>query len=274
MRYNETQKGPNKIVLETPETDSVKFFTSVFRDLDKRAIPVEAPVLLLVGGRDWRSLAIRSAQAFMRMDQQPSFWSHAAVILERNLGKPEASLGTEASFVPEDPDLHVPERNGVTPFHLKRYCDLDAYPELAVIAFRQPTRKGQVEWSPEAGVSAALSPNRERVRFPLWDHLGAWGRFLHDPMGAPNPLSQNIPLPSASYCAYVFEAAGLHLTPNATAPQTCPELFWATALFWAEGLSAEGVETLIYRRTWERYTFAREALSPKIELGGRRKRAR
>jgi hypothetical protein len=211
--------------------------------------------ILLVGGNDVRSLALRRAQAALRFDRRVSDWSHAALIVAWQADV-AASIGVEVSLEPENPLEQVPERNGVTPFRLARYFDEGRFPNVAlyVLDFDRPSAKGSMKpggarsqaVDPRerrlAAIHAALEPNRDRERYGLWEGLAPWARYAYAPDNTSNPLLEGVPMPSAALCEYAFEAAGVDLTPGATGNYTCPEVLHATMKHWAEGLrEAEGV---------------------------------
>ena len=203
--------------------------------------------VLLVGGNGPRDLAIRNAQADLRLDQLPSYWSHAALILDWKDGaRLHQVKGVEVSLDPADPHKQTPERNGVTMFTLDRYADRARYPNLA---FGTICRKiGKVSKSPRIGtfesikkavVAAALDPNAQRTRYRLWDWLGVWAAHTYAPTRTENPTAAGIPVPGAALCEYAYEAAGIDITPGATAPNACPELIWNAMLWWHDKLGGD-----------------------------------
>ena len=267
MRYTAERSASHPPHTMDSTMSNGTFFETAFEGLKKDGVQPSMPLLLLVGGTDWRSLVTRAAQSTIRLDLQPSFWSQAAVLLEW-AGALDSACGLEVAFDPPEPARQVPERNGVTRFNLNRYLDGKQYPHLALVGFRP----GDVQQNPAAANidgtkirEAALSPNRERIRFPLWNYLGGWARYLYDTSACPNPLDNNVPHPGASFCEYAFEAGGIDLNPNATGPQASPELFWAAAVHWAATQALAGVETHLYCREGERHVFTREALSPDLQ---------
>ncbi len=209
------------------------------------AVPVErrAGTLLLLGGSDRRSLALRDAQSASRLDRLPSHWSHCAVIASWP-GEAADAVGLEASFDPENPLEQVPERNAVTPFRLERYFDAVRYPNLCVASFTfddegtspLPVPEGHI--AHRAALREALrEPNQDRLRFPIWDQFGVWSKYFYSPE-AGNPLYQGHSVPSVTYCAYVFAAAGIDLAAAANCPHAAPEHIWASLLRWTHGMRA------------------------------------
>lgn len=192
--------------------------------------------VLLVGGISPRDLVVRQTQAELRMDRLPSYWSHAALILDwPERAHVDDVIGAEVTLDPLQPDQQVPERNGVTLFRLSRYADRRRYPNLAFATICDAEKrelKDEIEW-------AALNPNRDRLRYRLWEWLGLWTSHTFAPAAAENPIANGIPLPGAAFCEYVYEAAGLDLTPGATAPNACPEHLWNTLLYWHNRLGPQ-----------------------------------
>ena len=192
--------------------------------------------VLLVGGVSPRDLAIRHAQAGLRLDNLPSYWSHAALILDWKDGaRLENIIGAEVALDPFDPDKQVPERNGVTLFRLVRYADRERYPNLAFGTICNAERK-ELKDDIE---KAVLNPNRDRLRYRFWEWLGVWASYTFAPSTSENPIANDIPLPGAAFCEYAYEVAGLDLTPGATAPNACPELLWNTLLYWHHRIGAQ-----------------------------------
>lgn len=193
--------------------------------------------LLLVGGASSRHEYVRRAQAALRMDYLASYWSHAAVVLEWEQD-PRKAIGAEVTWEPWRPELQVAERNAVTLFPLSRYLDEQQYPNLAFATFtfsqisKPKDAKAEVVDYRGAIRNAVLSPNQDRFRYRFLDWLRIWGGYTYQPHGQPNPLLAEIPVPGAALCEYAFEAAGIDLTPGATAPNACPELLWSTILHW------------------------------------------
>jgi hypothetical protein len=200
-----------------------------------------------------RDRAVRVAQSELRFDREASLWSHAALILEWPDGAgPGDVVGAEVSLDPSDSREQLPERNGVTLFRLSRYLDRTRYPHLAFATFGVPAadEKASTVTAAQATAAitelkskirdAALEPNRERLRYPFWDWIGPWSRWVFTPHDGPSPLSQGIAHPGAAFCECAFEAARFDLTPGATAPSTCPEVLWATAIHWHDKIGEIG----------------------------------
>lgn len=203
--------------------------TAFFRKAKSSTRGAEAFALLLVGGSDRRSLAIRQSQAVLRFDRRPSKWSHAALLTRwpKDLDEP---AGFEVSFEPSDPLEQVPERNGVTSFALSKYRDEKRYPNLCLATWTPnlPTAVDR-EAAVKRMLEACAHPNADVVRYPLWDSLARWSGYTYSPETLRNPLLDGVPLPSAALCEYVFASANIDLTPSATRNDIAPEHLWTTA---------------------------------------------
>lgn len=203
--------------------------------------------ILLVGGSQPRDLAVRTAQAGLRLDRLPSYWSHAALVLSwPQDSKPQGILGVEVSMIPEDFSSQVPERNGVTLFSMDRYENVTNYPNLCFAAICGST--AELEQQKQQIVRAALNPLQNRLQYRLWEWLGPWWDYVQAPDVAQNPLAKAIPLPSAALCEYAYAAAGLDVTPAATEPSVCPELLWAVFLYWYRNLGLQSADLRVWAR--------------------------
>lgn len=230
MRYSDAERLQVKQLKE--DAPAEEFFATIAKATsaeDRRG------GVLLVGGVSPRDLAVRQAQAELRLDRLPSYWSHAALIFDWKDGaKLDAIVGAEVTLDPRTPDKQVPERNGVTLFRLADYADRTRYPNLAFGTICDLRRKGLKDDIQKA----ALNPNRDRLRYRLWDWLAVWASYTYAPTTTANPIATGIPLPGAALCEYAYEAAGLDLTPGATAPNACPELLWTSVLRWHHRVEA------------------------------------
>ena len=267
MRYSPFTSATEVADLVPNDASNERFFSALTGAVGESALH---GAILLVGGRDSRALALRRAQAVVRFDRRPSKWSHAALIV-RWSSEPAQSVGVEVTLDPSEPRQQVPERNGVTSFRLARYFDREQYPNLAVltVGFEPPAAPTSDAEStlPSAAerrshaIGTALTPMRERERYPLWDMLGTWARHVYLPYSTTNPLLDGLPLPCASLCEYAYEAAGVDLTPGATGNNNCPEVLYATAKHWAEGISnAQGAQVRLFSLTRDEHAVPLDVL--------------
>lgn len=227
MRYsNEPIHKPAEPLNDKAENRA--FFETVSQKHKPEAL---RGALLLIGGNDWRSLSLRRAQSSLRFDRRASLWSHVALIARWDAENVGASLGLEVTLDPERAAEQSPERNGVTTFNLSRYFDTDRYRNVALVAVdlgKGPAGKERKD----ALLNAACNPCRDRERYPLWNALSSWSRYAYAPELVPTPLLDGIAMPSAAFCEYAFESAGVDLTPGATGNNACPEVLWATVTYW------------------------------------------
>lgn len=222
------------------QAPAAEFFSKVA----EAVAPAErVPCILLVGGNDFRSNAIRRAQAPLRFDLRPSYWSHAALICEWPEDDPKSAKGLEVAIEPQHGERHAPEENGVTPFSLARYCNDEAYPNLALAIIRGPATQPEpsptaLDWR-ETVAMAARSANDARPQFVFYQWLADWIRFAMLPYTTANPLLENRPHPGAAFLDYAFAAAGIDLAPGATHPNTAPEHLWSTFLRWHDHIGEQ-----------------------------------
>lgn len=232
--------------LTTAKRDHAKLVASV----NAVTTPEErVGALLFVGGRHAIDLPVRAAQSILRVDRTLSPWSHVAILLDWPKDAPaDRIIGLEVALDPSRTADQVPERGGATLFRLSRYLDASSYPCIAIGVVTPGTlRRGDSSVQPrEAMMDAALSPIRGLQRFPMWEWLGHWHRYVR--AGGPNPLVEHIPHPAAALCEYVYEAGGMDLTPGSTSPTSCPEQLWATLRYWYDSMgAAEGASNV---RIW------------------------
>lgn len=255
MRYSSNKPAKFKQPVN-PKRSNEEFFRAAWPELTGDA---PACALLLVGGSDFRSVALRQAQAVLRFDRRPSHFSHAAVLLDFDPKQPGRSRGVEVSFEPQEPALHVPERNGVTVFRLERYFDAERYPNLGLCGLALGEAAGA------ALRKAARLPLRDPSRYPLWDRLGTWARYAYSKERVPNPLLEGQGMPSALWCECVLEAADVPLALSATDNNVCPELLWATLKHFQPELS-HSVRIRSYQLIRDRGCAQPEPLSVDLEL--------
>jgi hypothetical protein len=246
MRFS-THKSSQKATTHPPGASHQKLLDA-FNKLAAKADL--SGTLLLVGGRDFRSLSVRHAQTSLRYDRRTSYWSHAALIVSWNASNPASSRGLEVALDPVDPVLQVPERNGVTSFALRKYLDERLYPNLALVHVALNDVPGEQDG--EASVAktaaqrrqdalvAAKNPCTQRETYRLWEGLATWSRYAYAPELAGNPLLENVPHPGASFCEYVYAAAEVDLVPGASTSHTCPELIWASVRHWQGTIDSAG----------------------------------
>jgi len=201
------------------------------------------PWILLVGGSDLASTRLRMAQSVVRFDERPSYWSHAALVLDVDAHDVLESTGVEVALWP--PSSTGPERNHVSFFKLREYASDRRFPNLAVISVRELERPAHERTGHEAGHEhgdtrslaerareSALRehPGRGVHAFGPW--VAAWASQVLAPSG--NPLLSDVPFPSTALIDYVYASAGVDLLPAAATPALCPEALWASARYYSE----------------------------------------
>lgn len=196
------------------------------------------PWILLVGGSDLASTRLRMAQSVVRFDERPSYWSHAALVLDVDPGDVLDSTGVEIALWP--PSTTGPERNYLSFFKLREYASDRRFPNLAVLSVAE---LGSPE-SERGGEHVDTRSLAERVRgAALREHPGrgvhafgpwvaAWTSYVLAPSA--NPLLADLPLPSTALVDYVYASSGVDLLPAAATPALCPEAVWASARYYSE----------------------------------------
>ncbi len=188
--------------------------------------------LLLLGGDDRLSRRLRQAQARLRHDLAPSWWSHVACLsgtetLSAGSGLVEISLDPPAGF--GFPAQH----NGIQQGRLGHYrrrtvsadADQNSYPNIALLLV--PVSGAAVQVALEQ-----LRQQRLQQDFPAlvlrW--LGwAWGTGTQE-----NPLLEGIGMPSAVLLEAAFAATGYDLTPGLDSRRCCPEAIWQALRWWQD----------------------------------------
>lgn len=172
--------------------------------------------LVLVGGSTLVDFRVRVAQGHVRHDLLPSFWSLAAIVESpRALLSVPLDVGRNVSAVPAN--------NGVRRCALAEFADPKRYPNIAVLHFADPAE-------PIVHNGHALRTQRSAIDLPHL--LIPWLAFVWGAGTAPNPLTQNIGVPSAAFVETAFGMAGIELTPGLVAGSSCPEAIWQSAAWW------------------------------------------
>lgn len=193
----------------------------------------------LIGSRDIPGITMRRAQAILRWDRRPSFWSHAFLIT-----KPRSRIRTtpilEVPLHLRDDDFPEPGNNGLNKnAKLSTYnkSDLDANVALLTVT-KRVKQNGKVAHENldaehlKAVQEAADDPNRDRLRYDLWESLSAWKQYLWSDGAGDNPLRHGVPVPASAYVEMAYEAMGLDLVPGASERNSAPEHIWNAARWW------------------------------------------
>jgi hypothetical protein len=188
------------------------------------------PWILLVGGSDLASIRLRTAQSVVRFDERPSYWSHAALVLDIDPADVLDSTGVEVAVWPSA--TTGPERNYLSFFKLRDYAGDRRFPNLAVISFTELGESAHEAPLAERARTAALRDNPGRGVHAFGPWVAAWASHVLAP-GA-NPLLSDVPFPSTALVDYVYASSGVDLLPAAATPALCPEAIWASARYFSE----------------------------------------
>ncbi|MGH8494200.1 MAG: hypothetical protein ACRERR_14005 [Moraxellaceae bacterium] len=202
------------------------------RALDKLKPASEETALLLLGGDDRLSRRLRQAQARMRNDLAPSWWSHALCLPQAQVLSADSELW-EISLNPQQGFGFPALANGIQQGRLGHYrertvsadANLNSYPNIALLMV--PVAGDKV-----AEAIAQLQKQRLQQDFPAlvlrW-LAWAWGTGAQD-----NPLLEGLGLPSAVMLEAAFAAADYDLTPGLESRSCCPEAIWQAARWWQD----------------------------------------
>ncbi len=191
----------------------------------------------LVGQRDIPGHTLRVAQSVLRWDIRPSLWSHAFLVSasfpmqKKNLDKsasPRSVPLLEVPLWPRSGRFPKPGDNGAGTARLADYSDRRIDANVALLAFKMTDQEA------DKVQQRARDFNFDRLRYNLWDCLCIWQAYLWSNGAAPNPLRNDVPIPSASFIEMAFEAIGLDITPMANTRNTAPEHLWNAACWWHE----------------------------------------
>ena len=230
-RYSGTDRSNPEVVDWTDryrEKDNLTFFADAAAALarDGRGNRGLAAIGLL-GQRDLVGVTLRWAQAVLRWDLRPSLWSHAFLVVEPT---DAAALGEarirEVPLVERTGAFPRPERNAVSDGRLNLYEDPRVDANVALLAIEMSAEDARKV------TDQALNPNRDRIRYNLWEILGVWETYLWSADTKPNPLRQGFPICASAFIEYAFEAIALDLSPGASERNSAPEHLWNAAKWW------------------------------------------
>jgi hypothetical protein len=208
----------------------------------------------LLGSYGLIGMAIRNAQRHIRIDRQPSYWSHAFLFSGSISEDPAVNRSPrrspwiwESTLEPASPFSHYLDRNGVAP---RRLADYDharfnlfrahSVPNVAVIAF------GLSEEEVEKILDRADDPDIDRLRYDLVGLLGTWYTYVTDQAQKPNPLSSGEALYCSAYVQLAYEAVEIDLALGAHQRNTTPEHIWQTARWFYQAYEDRGRPVRLY----------------------------
>lgn len=199
----------------------------------------EQTVLLMVGGKSPTAFRLRLAQAQMRRDLLPSYWSHVMLVdkFTENLGSTkihEISLepreGVIEGLNEEDDTIRLgfgfpaPD-NGVQIARLSQYSNPEEYPNIAVL--KVPVKLEEV-----LGHLARFK--QQRAILDGVDLIIRWLAYVWGVARSPNPLLDGQGVPSAAMLEIIVGACQFDLTPGLESRSSCPEAIWQAATWWHE----------------------------------------
>lgn len=202
------------------------------RALDKLQPTPDETALLLLGGDDRLSRRLRQAQARMRNDLAPSWWSHVLWLPQTEALSGDSEV-LEISLNPPQGFGFPAQSNAIQSGRLQHYqartvsadADQNSWPNMAVLLVPVPA---------QAVGTAIEQLYKQRLQqdFPalvLHWLAWAWGTGAQD-----NPLLQGTGLPSAVMLEAAFAAAGYDLTPGLESRSCCPEAIWQAVRWWQD----------------------------------------
>lgn len=173
--------------------------------------------VILLGGNSLADFRVRVAQAHLRSDLLPSYWSLAGVLLD-------AKSFVSVPLDPPSDISKVPATNGVQICSLEDYDDPRRYPNIAVVRF---TDKSEITL---AGIKQIERQRRSIIDIP--NLILPWLGYVWGTLERGNPLLDGMGLPSAVFVETLYGIAGIELTPGLSSASSCPEAIWQAAKWW------------------------------------------
>lgn len=198
--------------------------------------------VVLLGGKSQTAFRLRLAQAHLRHDLVPSYWSH--VFLLRPAKNIAASAVIEVSLEPERGFGFPVPSNAVQKGKLAPYRDPARYPNIAVLG---------VPVAQEEVMKALDRFKMQRAVLDAVDLVVRWLAYAWGVARSSNPLMDGQGIPSAAMLETVFGAAGFDLTPGLESRSSCPEAIWQGAKWWHEYYERDnrpGITGAYYTPDW------------------------
>ena len=212
-------KSPSKDLKEAPREAGEDNIAWISRNLPAG----DVTHVVLLGGKSQTAFRLRLAQAHLRHDLVPSYWSHVLMLqAAKNMA---ASSVTEVSLEPEGGFGFPPSVNAVQVGRLTPYRDSAAYPNIAVLG--APVAQDKV-------MEALDRFKKQRAVLDNVDLVVKWLAYAWGVARSSNPLMDGLGVPSAAMLETVFGAAGFDLTPGLESRSSCPEAIWQSAKWWRE----------------------------------------
>src|SRR5215467_2881591 len=247
--------------------DNATFFAMVRNDLDQ----LDETALGLTEGRSFKrglraaigllgeyglvGYTIRLAQALIRFDRQPSYWSHSFLFHSAVPTAPQQirARNTEAPIIWEStidftgpvPQLHMV--NGVSPRYLRDYnrtrFDLLSHhcvPNVGAVVFALS------EEEVNRLLQRATDPNVDALRYDFSGLIGTWFAYIMNRQNEMNPLGAGYAVYCSAYCQLAYDAISLDLATGAHARNTSPEHIWQAGKWFSEVYSRLGFPVRVY----------------------------
>jgi hypothetical protein len=179
--------------------------------------------LVMLGGKTQTAFRLRLAQAHLRNDLVPSYWSHVLMVQPaKNIA---SSAVTEVSLEPERGFGFPAPTNAVQKGKLAAYRDPALYPNIAVLG---------IPIAPKEVMKALDRFQKQRAVLDAVDLVVRWLAYTWGVARSMNPLMDGLGIPSAAMLETVFGAAGFDLAPGLESRSSCPEAIWQAAKWWHE----------------------------------------
>jgi hypothetical protein len=174
--------------------------------------------IILLGGTSVAHFRLRVAQAQLRGDLLPSYWSVAGILLD---GESFASVPLDTL---EESSL-VPTTNGVQVCGLADYDDTTRFPNIAVLRFTE-------DWGAVRKAVELVRLQRSIIDLPSL--MLAWLGYIWAAGQHGNPLLSGMGIPSAAFVETAYGIKGMEITPGLASGASCPEAIWQSAKWWHE----------------------------------------
>jgi len=202
----------------------------------------------LIGEYGLIGMTVRNAQRIIRLDRQPSSWSHAFLFYDPISADPAVNRSPrrspwiwESSLEPSDRFRKIVAWDGVGPrrlsdYHQARFRLFNAHsvPNVAVIVF------GLQDDERKRVLDRADNPNVDQLRYDLLGVLGTWYAYITNQASQPNPLALGNAIYCSAYVQLAYEAAGIDLALGAHQHNTSPEHIWQTARYFSVPYEKQG----------------------------------
>jgi hypothetical protein len=212
--------------------DNLNFFADAIAAFAQQGVGNGGSMLIgLLGQRDLPGVTLRRAQSVLRWDLRPSLWSHAFLVARSVPADPQQLVDAPLWEVPIFARTGVfppPEENAVSRGRLGLYADRRLEANVALLAIAMNNEDA------EKVADQAAHPNRDRLRYNLWEALGVWQTYLWASDTRPNPLREGFPIAASAFVEYAFEAIQLDVSPGASERNSAPEHLWNAAKWWHE----------------------------------------